>query len=86
MDMYKHGLVPTFAGEHWFMPAVAHYSLRDMGVVNQLLSTLDVAHDYVCIHEYANIAKSLLPTQFSMFFPLRKNVPPGISHLGGPSG
>lgn len=38
------------------MPSAAHYSLRYMGIVNQLLST-----DYVCIHEYASIAVRAVP-------------------------
>lgn len=62
MDMYKHGPVPSYAGEHWFIPTVAHYSLRYMGVVNQLLATLDMANDYVCIHEYANHALQVIPS------------------------
>ena len=62
MDMYKHGPVPAYAGEHWFIPTVAHYSLRYMGVVNQLLATLDMANDYVCIHEYANHVLQVAPS------------------------
>lgn len=39
-----------------------NYSLRYMGVVNQLLATLDMANDYVCIHEYANHALQVVPS------------------------
>ncbi len=80
MDMYKHGLVPTFSGEHWFMPTVAHYSLRYMGVVNQLLSTLDKCNDYVCIHEYANIAIQAVPGSADAHYWLVY----AMQHLGTP--
>lgn len=39
-----------------------NYSLRYMGVVNQLLVTLDLAKDCVCIHEYANYALQVVPS------------------------
>lgn len=61
MDIYKNGLLPAHNSEHWLMPIAAHYSLRYIGVINQLLSTLDLAHDYVCIHEYAGIAVQAVP-------------------------
>lgn len=61
MDIYKHGPIAEYSSEHWFMSTVAHYSLRYAGVVNQLLSTLDKANDYVCIHEYANTAIGAIP-------------------------
>lgn len=61
MDIYKNGLLTAHSSEHWLMPIVAHYSLRYIGVINQLLSTLDLAHDYVCIHEYAGIAVQAVP-------------------------
>lgn len=61
MEIYKNGLLPAHSGEHWLMPSAAHYSLRYMGIVNQLLSTLNKANDYVCIHEYASIAVRAVP-------------------------
>lgn len=61
MEIYKSGLLTAHSSEHWLMPIAAHYSLRYIGVINQLLSTLDLAHDYVCIHEYAGIAVQAVP-------------------------
>lgn len=61
MDLYMLGPLEDYAGEHWFMPTVTYYSLRYMGVVNQLLSALDMAGDYVCILEYANTAIRCIP-------------------------
>ena len=61
MDLYKDGVLPSLAGEQWIMPTIAHYSLRYIGVVNQLLSALEKARDYVCIYEYANLAVQSLP-------------------------
>lgn len=80
MDMYKGGPVPAYADEHWFMPTVAHYSLRYMGVVNQLLATLDLAHDYVCIHEYANNALQVVPSNADAHYWLIY----AMQHLGTP--
>lgn len=61
MDIYQLGLLEDYNGEHWFMPTVTYYSLRYIGVVNQLLSSLDMARDFVCILEYANIAVRAIP-------------------------
>ena len=68
MDLYKHGPLDVYRGEHWFMPTVAHYSLRYAGVINQLLSTLDMANDYVCILEYANIALGAIPGSAEVYY------------------
>ena len=68
MEVFKTGPVAEFSGEQWFMPTVAHYGLRFVGVVNQLLTTLDSAKDYVCILEYANTAAKALPKNAEMHF------------------
>ena len=68
MEIYKSGSIPEFSGEQWFMPTVTYYGLRFAGVVNQLLTTLDRANDYVCILEYANIAVKALPQNVEIHF------------------
>lgn len=68
MEVFKTGPVVEFSGEQWFMPTVAHYGLRFVGVVNQLLTTLDSAKDHVCILEYANTAVKALPKNAEMHF------------------
>lgn len=78
MDLYKHGPLDIYRGEHWFMPTVAHYSLRYAGVINQLLSTLDMANDYVCILEYANIALGAIPGSADAYYWLIY----AMNHLG----
>ena len=80
MDIYKHGVLPDLGGELWLMPIVAHYSLRYMGVINQLLSALDKANDYVCIHEYANIAIQSVPGSADAYYWLIY----AMQHLGTP--
>lgn len=80
MDIYKHGVLPEYGGEIWLMHTVAHYSLRYMGVINQLLSTLDKANDYVCIHEYANIALQSVPGSADAYYWLIY----AMHHLGTP--
>lgn len=61
MELYKSGPVDIYNREHWFLPTVAHYSLRYAGVMNQLLSMLDQSRDYIGILEYANRARKNLP-------------------------
>ena len=78
MDLYKHGPLDVYRGEHWFMPTVAHYSLRYAGVINQRLSTLDMANDYVCILEYANIALGAIPGSADAYYWLIY----AMNHLG----
>lgn len=78
MDLYKHGPLDIYRGEHWFMPTVAHYSLRYAGVINQLLSTLAMANDYVCILEYANIALGAIPGSADAYYWLIY----AMNHLG----
>lgn len=78
MELYKHGPMDIYDGEQWFMPTVTHYSLRYTGVINQLLSTLDMANDYVCILEYANIALGAIPGSVDAYYWLIY----AMSHLG----
>lgn len=78
MELYKHGPMDIYDGEHWFMPTVTHYSLRYAGVINQLLSTLDMANDYVCILEYANIALGAIPGNVDAYYWLIY----AMNHLG----
>jgi len=80
LEMYKSGPLPEYSGEQWFMPTITHYGLRLVGVVNQLLTTLDRAKDYVCILEYANIAVKALPRNAEMHYWLIH----AMNHLGSP--
>ena len=68
MDLYKGGPLEAYRGEHWFMPTVAHYALRYTGIINQLLSNLNRANDYVRILEYANIAIKATPGSADAFY------------------
>lgn len=68
LETYKTGVLPAFASEHWLISSAAHYSLRYVGVLNELLSTLDMAHDYVCIHEYANTAVKTVPGSVDAYY------------------
>lgn len=80
MDIYKHGILSDLCGELWLMPTVAHYSLRYIGVINQLLCALDKANDYVWIHEYANIAIQSVPGSADAYYWLIY----AMQHLGTP--
>lgn len=68
IEIYKQGPMVDYSGEHWYMPTLAHYNLRYAGVVNQLLYTLDVAKDYICIYEYANIAMTAIPDNVDVYY------------------
>ena len=61
VELYKSGPVENYSRELWFLPTVAHYSLRYAGAVNQLMEMLDQSGDYVSILEYANSARKNLP-------------------------
>lgn len=78
MDLFKNGPIESYRGELWFMPTVAHYTLRYTGVINQLLSTLDRANDYVRILEYANAAIKAIPGSADAFYWLIY----AMTHLG----
>lgn len=78
LEIYKNGVLPAYADEHWLIPTAAHYSLRYVGILNELLSTLDMAHDYVCIHEYANTAIKAVPGSVDAYYWLIY----AMNHLG----
>ena len=61
VELYKSGPVENYSRELWFLPTVAHYSLRYAGAVNQLMEMLDQSGDYISILEYANSARKNLP-------------------------
>ena len=61
VELYKSGPVEIYSRELWFLPTVAHYSLRYAGAVNQLMEMLDQSGDYISILEYANSARKNLP-------------------------
>ncbi len=61
VELYKSGLVENYSRELWFLPTVAHYSLRYAGAVNQLMEMLDQSGDYISILEYTNNARKNLP-------------------------
>ena len=68
MELYKSGPVDIYLRENWFLPTVAHYSLRYAGIVNQLLSMLDQSKDYIGILEYANSARKNLPENSDVLY------------------
>ena len=61
VELYKSGPVENYSRELWFLPTVAHYSLRYAGAVNQLMEMMNQSGDYVSILEYANSARKNLP-------------------------
>ena len=61
VELYKSGPVEIYSRELWFLPTVAHYSLRYAGAVNQLMEMLDQSGDYISILEYSNSARKNLP-------------------------
>ena len=68
VELYKSGPVEIYSTELWFLPTVAHYSLRYAGAVNQLMEMLDQSGDYISILEYANSARKNLPENPDILF------------------
>lgn len=64
----------------WYEPSgdSVVFGLRCKSFINQLLSTLDMANDYVCILEYANIALGAIPGSTDAYYWLIY----AMNHLG----
>lgn len=68
IELYKSGPVEVYCQEQWFLPTIAHYSFRYAGVVSQLMDMLDQVGDYVCILEYANLARKNLAENADVYY------------------
>lgn len=61
VDLYKGPVFENACDEHWIISTVTQYKLRYIGIVNELLATLDDAGDFTGVQQYANKAIKLTP-------------------------
>lgn len=66
--IYKGLMYPPAYGEHWITSTATHYSLRYLGLVNELLTKLGEAEDYAGINHYATRALTILPENVKAHF------------------
>lgn len=59
--------LPAF-GEFWMSSTATHYSLRYLGLVNELLSKMAEAEDYAGISHYATRALTIMPENIKAHF------------------
>lgn len=78
VDLYKGSVFENACDEHWIIGTVTHYKMRYIGIVNELLATLDQAEDYTGVQQYAARAIELTPENVKAHYWLIH----AMSHLG----
>ena len=61
VDLYKGDVFENARGELWIEGIATHYRLRYIGIINELLATLDSVNDFTGIQKYAARAIVLTP-------------------------
>lgn len=61
VSLYRGTVYKRASSEPWLVNTATHYSLRYIGVVNELLAKLAEAEDYAGIHQYATHALDIEP-------------------------
>lgn len=78
VELYKGPVFENACTEHWILSTVNHYQLRYIGLVNELLATLDEAGDYTGVQQYAARAIQLTPENIKAHYWLIHS----MNHLG----
>ena len=78
VELYKGPVFENACDEHWISSIVTHYKIRYMGMVNELLATLDSAGDYTGVQQYAIRAIKLTPENTKAHYWLIHS----MNHLG----
>lgn len=66
--IYQGQMYPPALGELWMASTATHYSLRYLGLVNELLSKMADAEDYAGINHYATRALTVMPENIKAHF------------------
>ena len=66
--LYRGHVFENACDEHWVIGTVTHYKTRYIGIVNELLSTLMAAGDYVGVQRYATRAIELTPENIKAYY------------------
>lgn len=61
VSIYRGAVYKKASSEPWLVNTATHYSLRYIGVVNELLAKLAEAEDYAGVHQYATHALDIEP-------------------------
>ena len=61
VELYKGDVFENARGELWIESIATHYRLRYIGIINELLATLDSANDFTGVQQYAARAIVLTP-------------------------
>lgn len=61
VDLYKGDVFENARGELWIESIATHYRLRYIGIINELLASLDSANDFTGVQQYAARAVELTP-------------------------
>ena len=77
-DLYKGDVFENARGELWIDGIAAHYRLRYIGIINELLATLDAVNDFTGAQQYATRAIALTPENTRAHYWLIH----AMSHLG----
>lgn len=61
VELYKGPMFENACNEYWIMSTVSHYQFRYVGLVNELLATLDDAGDFTGVQQYAAMTIKIVP-------------------------
>ncbi len=76
--LYKGDVFENARGEHWIDGIATQYRLRYIGIINELLSTLDTAGDFTGVQQYATTAIERTPENVRAHYWLLH----AMNHLG----
>lgn len=77
-DLYKGPVFENACDELWIVSTVNHYKLRYIGIINELLITLDQVEDFTNLQKYAAKAVELTPENVMAHYWLIHS----MNHLG----
>lgn len=68
LKLYKGKMLNSADGEHWLLLHSNHYSLRYIGMVNDMLKILADLEDFDDLHKYASISLEIDPTNMNAYY------------------
>lgn len=78
VDLYKGDVFENARGELWIENIATHYRLRYIGIINELLATLDSVNDFTGVQQYAVRAIELTPENARAYYWLIR----AMNHFG----
>ena len=68
VTLYRGHIFENACDEHWIINLVNNYSLRFVGIINELLAGLAEAKDYSCVQAYAAHSLTLMPGNIKAYY------------------